>query len=165
MALSILQGRIPRFRPCTFGSSTLDDSAPWKPVVGSVAACLTNGIALNAHRHGIDLEGLEVKVSCDVDPSVLFEVREPQEHTSCMPKISSEVRVKGDLSEEQVETIQRLVHHSAGYYDRQPAPVSTRNRSWHALPAARASAHPSANSGSARRLANRGSVSISGYAQ
>jgi uncharacterized OsmC-like protein len=85
---------------------------PVEMALSAVAACLTNSIALNAHRHGIELEGLEVKVSCDVDPSVLFEVREPEEHTSCMPKISSEVRVKGDLSEEQLETIRRLVLYS-----------------------------------------------------
>jgi len=89
-----------------------DRLEPVEMALSAVAACLTNSIALNAHRHGIKLEGLEVKVSCDVDPSVLFEVKGPEEHTSCMPKISSEVRVKGDLSDEQLETIQRLVHHS-----------------------------------------------------
>jgi uncharacterized OsmC-like protein len=89
-----------------------DRMEPVEMALSAVAACLTNSIALNAHRHGIELEGLEVKVSCNVDPSVLFEVREPEAHNSCMPKISSEVRVKGDLTPEQVETIQRLVHHS-----------------------------------------------------
>ena len=89
-----------------------DRMEPVEMALSAVAACLTNSIALNAHRHGIELEGLEVKVSCDVDPSVLFEVREPEEHTSCMPKISSEVTVKGELSDEQLETIHRLVHHS-----------------------------------------------------
>jgi hypothetical protein len=29
-----------------------------------------------------------------------------------MPKIISEVKVKGDLTEEQLETIERLVHYS-----------------------------------------------------
>ena len=89
-----------------------DRCEPVEMALSAVAACLVNSIALNAHRHGIDLEGLEVKVSSDVDPSVLFEVKGPEEHTSCMPKISTEVRVSGDLSETDLETIKRLVHYS-----------------------------------------------------
>ena len=73
---------------------------------------MSNSIALNAPRHGIALEGLEIKVSCDVDPSVLFEVKDPESHTSCMPKITTEVKVKGDLSDEQLRTIQRLISYS-----------------------------------------------------
>ena len=61
--------------------------------LGAVAACLCNSIALNAHRHGIKLEGLEVNVHADVDPSVLFEV-------------------KGDVTDEQLRTIRELVHYS-----------------------------------------------------
>ena len=48
----------------------------------------------------------------DVDPSVLFEVKGPGSHTSCMPKITTEVKVKGDLTDEQLQTIQELVHYS-----------------------------------------------------
>ena len=47
-----------------------------------------------------------------VDPSVLFEVKGPESHTSCMPKITTEVKVKGDLTDEQLQTIQELVHYS-----------------------------------------------------
>lgn len=89
-----------------------DRAEPVEMALSAVAACLVNSIALNAHRHGIDLEGLEIKVSCDVDPSVLFEVKGPEDHTSCMPKITSEVKVKGDLTDEQLEIIGRLVHYS-----------------------------------------------------
>ena len=89
-----------------------DRAEPVEMALSAVAACLANSIALNAHRHGIDLEGLEIKVSCNVDPSVLFEVKGPESHTSCIPKITSEVTVKGDISDEQMEIIDRLVHHS-----------------------------------------------------
>ncbi len=89
-----------------------DRMEPVEMALSAIAACLTNSIALNAHRHGIKLDGLEIKVSCDIDPSVLFEVKGPEAHTSCMPKITSEVKVKGDLTEEQLETIERLVHYS-----------------------------------------------------
>jgi uncharacterized OsmC-like protein len=89
-----------------------DRVEPVEMALGAVAACLCNSIALNAPRNGIDLEGLEVKVHADIDPSVLFEVKGPESHTSCLPKIVSEVTVKGDLSDEQLKTIERLVHYS-----------------------------------------------------
>jgi uncharacterized OsmC-like protein len=89
-----------------------DRAEPVEMALSAVAACLANSIALNAPRHGIQLEGLEIKVTCNVDPSVLFEVKGPESHTSCMPKISTEVKVKGDLTDEQLETIQRLISYS-----------------------------------------------------
>lgn len=89
-----------------------DRMEPVEMTLSAVAACLTNSIALNAPRHGIELEGLEIKVSCDIDPSVLFEVKGPEDHTSCMPKIKTEIKAKGNLSKEQLDTIARLVHYS-----------------------------------------------------
>lgn len=89
-----------------------DRIEPVEMTLSAIAACLTNSIALNAPRHGIELEGLEIKVSCNVDPSVLFEVKGPEEHTSCMPKITTEVNVKGNLTDEQLGTIKRLVSYS-----------------------------------------------------
>jgi uncharacterized OsmC-like protein len=89
-----------------------DRVEPVEMALGAVAACLVNSIALNAPRNGIKLEGLEIKVHADIDPSVLFEVRGPESHTSCLPKIVTEVTVKGDISDEQLETIERLVHYS-----------------------------------------------------
>lgn len=89
-----------------------DRAEPVEMALGAVAACLVNSIALNAPRNGINLEGLEINVRTDVDPSVLFEIKGPESHTSCMPKIVSEVKVKGDISDEQLETIKRLIHYS-----------------------------------------------------
>ena len=89
-----------------------DRVEPVEMALGAVAACLCNSIALNAPRHGINLEGLEVNVHTEIDPSVLFEVKGPESHTSCMPKIVSDVKVKGDISDEQLEEIKRLVSYS-----------------------------------------------------
>ena len=89
-----------------------DRAEPVEMALGAVAACLCNSIALNAPRNGIDLDGLEINVRADVDPSVLFEVKGPESHTSCIPKIVTEVKVKGDISDEQLETIKRLIHYS-----------------------------------------------------
>lgn len=80
--------------------------------LGAVAACLCNSIALNAPRNGIELEGMEINVRTDIDPSVLFEVKGPESHTSCMPKITTEVKVKGNITDDQLKTIERLIHYS-----------------------------------------------------
>jgi uncharacterized OsmC-like protein len=89
-----------------------DRVEPVEMALGAVAACLCNSIALNAPRNGINLEGLEINVRTDIDPSVLFEVKGPESHTSCMPKIISEVKVKGDISDDQLDEIKRLVSYS-----------------------------------------------------
>jgi len=89
-----------------------DRAEPVEMALGAVAACLVNSIALNAPRNGINLEGLEVNVRTEIDPSVLFEIKGPESHTSCMPKIVSEVKVKGDISDDQLDTIKRLVSYS-----------------------------------------------------
>ncbi len=89
-----------------------DRVEPVEMALGAVGACLINSIALNAPRHGINIEGMEVKVHAGVDPSVLFEVKGPESHTSCMPKITTEVKVKGDITDEQLGTIKRLVRYS-----------------------------------------------------
>ncbi len=89
-----------------------DRVEPVEMALGAVGACLINSISLNAPRNGINLEGLEVKVSADIDPSVLFEVRGPESHTTCLPKITTAIKVKGNLSNEQLQTIERLAHYS-----------------------------------------------------
>jgi uncharacterized OsmC-like protein len=93
-------------------ASPTDRVEPVEMTLGAVVSCLANSITFNAHRHGIELEGLEINASCDVDPSVLFEVKGPESHTACMPKLRTEVKVKGNLSPEQLETIKRLASHS-----------------------------------------------------
>ena len=89
-----------------------DRPEPVEMALGAVAACLSNSIGLNAPRNGIDLQEMEIKVSANIDPSVLFEVKGPESHTTCMPKIVTEVRVKGNITDEQLRTIERLVHYS-----------------------------------------------------
>ncbi len=89
-----------------------DRMEPVEMALGAVAACVANAIGLNAPRNGIVLDDMEVVVKADVDPSVLLEVKGPEAHTSCIPNIICEVKVKGDLTDAQLKTIQRLAHHS-----------------------------------------------------
>ena len=67
-----------------------DRVEPVEMVLGAMGACLTNSIALNAPRNGITLEGMEIIVKAEIDPSVLFEVKGPEEHAACMPNITCE---------------------------------------------------------------------------
>lgn len=89
-----------------------DRVEPVEMVMGAMGACLSNSIGLNAPRNGIDLEGMEIIIKADIDPSVLFEVKGPSQHTSCIPNISCEVKVAGDLTAEQIQTIERLIEYS-----------------------------------------------------
>jgi uncharacterized OsmC-like protein len=89
-----------------------DRVEPVEMVLGAVAACISNSIGLNAPRNGITLDEMEISVKADVDPSVLFELKGPEAHPSCIPEINCEIKVKGDLTAEQLATIERLVHHS-----------------------------------------------------
>ena len=89
-----------------------DRVEPVEMVLGAMGACLSNSIALNAPRNGIELEGMEIIVKADVDPSVLFEVKGPDQHTACIPNISCEVKVKGNITPEQQRTIERLIDYS-----------------------------------------------------
>ncbi len=89
-----------------------DRMEPVEMVLSAIGACLSNSIGLNVARHGIPLDGMEITVRADVDPSVLFEVKGPEAHTSCIPNISCDVKVKGDLTDEQLAEIKRLIAYS-----------------------------------------------------
>ncbi len=90
-----------------------DRQEPVEMALGAMAACVVNSITWNAHRHGIKLDDLEVTVSTDVNPDVLFELRGPEEHTSCMPNLRAEIKVKGEgLTPEKLEIIKKLAEHS-----------------------------------------------------
>lgn len=89
-----------------------DRVEPVEMALGAVAACLSNSLAVNAPRHGIILEGMEIRVRTELDPSVLFELKGPEAHTSCIPKMTTEVKVKGNITDEQLKTLERLAHYS-----------------------------------------------------
>lgn len=89
-----------------------DRVEPVEMVLGAIGACLSNSIGLNAARHGIQLDGMEITVKTDIDPSVLFELKGPDEHTACIPNVTCDVKVKGDISNDQIDTIARLIEYS-----------------------------------------------------
>lgn len=92
-----------------------DRMEPVEMALASTAACLINSITLNAARLGIDTSGLEVNIRTTVDPRILFALRGPEDHGSCLGKIEYDVKVDGDISDEDMETIEKLCKYSPVY--------------------------------------------------
>ena len=78
----------------------------------ALEACLVNSITLNAARLGIDTEGLEIAVRTTVDPRVLLAIKGPEEHGSCLGTIEYDVKVSGEVSDEDMDTIHKLCRYS-----------------------------------------------------
>ncbi len=89
-----------------------DRMEPVEMALAATAACLINSITFNAARLGIDTEGLEITVHSEVDPRVLFAVREPEDHKACLGSLRYDVKVTGDISDDDLKTIHRLCEHS-----------------------------------------------------
>ena len=88
-----------------FGTSRAMEQLGVEMALEATAACLINSITFNAARLGIDTSGLEISVRSTVDPRVLFAVKEPTEHKACMGTIEYDVKVHGDVSDEDIQTI------------------------------------------------------------
>jgi uncharacterized OsmC-like protein len=89
-----------------------DRMEPVEMALAATAACLINSITLNAARMNIDTEGLEINVKTMVDPRVLFAIKGPEDHGSCLGTIEYDVEVGGEVSDEQIETIRSLCSYS-----------------------------------------------------
>ncbi len=92
-----------------------DRMEPVEMALAATAACVVNALTYNAAHLGIETEGLEVTIRENVDPRVLFALREPTEHTSCLGKLEIEVKVHGDISDEDLATLQKLAAYSPVY--------------------------------------------------
>jgi uncharacterized OsmC-like protein len=89
-----------------------DRMEPVEMTLAATAACLINSVTFNAVRMGIDTEDLEITVRSKVDPRVLFAVKDPMQHSNCHGAIEYEVKVSGDVSDGDLETIHQLCQHS-----------------------------------------------------
>jgi uncharacterized OsmC-like protein len=89
-----------------------DRMEPVEMALAATAACLINSISFNAARLDIDTQDLEINVRTTVDPRVLFAVKGPEHHGSCLGAIEYDVKVSGDVSDEDLKTIHDLCLHS-----------------------------------------------------
>ena len=89
-----------------------DRMEPVELVLATEAACVMNAITYNAARMGIDPDGIEITVRTEVDPRVLLALKGPEQHPSCLGAVEYDVKVSGDVSDDDLETIRRLCAHS-----------------------------------------------------
>ncbi len=96
-------------------SGPTDRMEPVEMTLAATAACVVNSITFNTARLGIDTSGLEVTARATVSPKVLFAVEGPDHHCSCLGTIEYDVKVNGDVSDEDLATIEKLCEHSPVY--------------------------------------------------
>jgi uncharacterized OsmC-like protein len=89
-----------------------DRMEPVEMALAATAACIVNSITYNAARLGIDTEGLEITVRSTIDPRVLFAIKEPEDHQACLGALEYEIKVTGDVSDEDLDTIKKLCDYS-----------------------------------------------------
>jgi len=92
-----------------------DRMEPVEMALAATAACVINSISLNTVRMGINVEEMEICVRSTIDPRVLFAIRGPEDHGSCIKSIDYDVKVQGDISNDELETIRQLCKHSPVY--------------------------------------------------
>jgi uncharacterized OsmC-like protein len=85
-----------------------DRMEPVEMTLAATAACLINSVTFNAVRLGIDAQELEITVRSRVDLRVLFAVKDPMQHSNCLGAIEYDVKVTGDVSDDDLETIHQL---------------------------------------------------------
>jgi uncharacterized OsmC-like protein len=89
-----------------------DRMEPVEMALAATAACLVNSISYNATWMGIDTQGLEITVKSTINPRVLFAVNEPKDHPACLGNVEYDVKVSGDVSDEDLEKIHELCAYS-----------------------------------------------------
>ncbi len=92
-----------------------DRMEPVELALAATASCVVNALTYNAARLGIASEGLTVTIRENVDPRVLFALREPDAHTSCLGSLEIDITVSGEISDEDLATLQSLASYSPVY--------------------------------------------------
>ena len=93
-----------------------------EPVEASLLAlcsCVTEAIALNCARTGVDLQGLEVKANLDVDPGPIVGAKEPEDWTKSLKSVRLDVTANGKFSQRDKTMVEEgaarsPVHHIFG---------------------------------------------------
>ena len=93
-----------------------DRIEPVETALVALASCVTEAITLNCARTGVDLKGLEVKTSIDVDPGPITGAKDPDDWQQTLKTVKVDVTAKGDLSKKDQEMIEEgatrsPVHH------------------------------------------------------
>jgi uncharacterized OsmC-like protein len=92
-----------------------DRIEPVEMVLASIAACLVNSISVNAARLDIDTTGMEVNVRTTLDPRVFLGLHEPDSDDESIGSIEFDVKVNGDLSDDDLAMVRKLCRYSPVY--------------------------------------------------
>ena len=93
-----------------------DRIEPVEAALVALASCVTEAITLTCARVGVDLKGLEVKTSMDVDPGPISGAKDPDDWTRTLKTVKVDVIARGDLSKTDEQVIEEgakssPVHH------------------------------------------------------
>ena len=93
-----------------------DRIEPVETALVALASCVSEAITLNCARNGVNLQGLEVKASIDVDPGPITGAKEPSDWEETLRSVKVDVTAKGDLSKRDQDMIEEgatrsPVHH------------------------------------------------------
>jgi uncharacterized OsmC-like protein len=83
-----------------------DRIEPIEGALAAVASCVTEAVALNCARTGVDLKGLEVRAHLDVDPGPITGARDPSEWDKNPRKVQVDVNATGRFSDEDKAMIE-----------------------------------------------------------
>ena len=75
-----------------------DRIEPVEAALMALSSCVTEAITLNCARTGVDLQGLEVKASLDVDPGPIVGAKEPEDWTKSLKSVRVDVTADGKFS-------------------------------------------------------------------
>jgi hypothetical protein len=93
-----------------------DRIEPVEAALVGLSSCVTEAIALNCARTGVDLDGLEVKAHLNVDPGPITGAKAPSDWDDTMKSVRVDVTAKGKFSPGDKEVIEEgatrsPVHH------------------------------------------------------
>jgi uncharacterized OsmC-like protein len=83
-----------------------DRIEPVESALLALASCVTEAVTLNCARTGVDLKGLEVRTTVEVDPGPLTGAKDPEDWTKTLKTVNVDVTAKGSLSEKDQEKIE-----------------------------------------------------------
>jgi uncharacterized OsmC-like protein len=96
-----------------------DRIEPVESALLALASCVTEAVTLNCARTGVDLKGLEVRTTVEVDPGPLTGAKDPEDWEKTLKTVNVDVTAKGNLSEKDQEKIEEgarrsPIHHLFG---------------------------------------------------
>jgi uncharacterized OsmC-like protein len=96
-----------------------DRIEPVEAALMALSSCVAEAITLNCARTGVDLQGLEVKASLDVDPGPIVGAKEPKDWEKTLKSVKVDVNATGKFSQRDKTMVEEgasrsPVHHIFG---------------------------------------------------